>query len=149
MRTGWFFLRCIALLLIAGTLGMTAPLAQDATRGAHVFRKCAVCHTTDPRTEIRLGPPLGGVIGRKAASIEGYDYSDSMKTAGGSGLVWTEEALMYFLDRPDTFMPGTYMTFAGLDVEERRDVIAYLKTLAGEPQPAEGGVPFGFGDKGH
>lgn len=103
--------------------------AQDATRGAHVFRKCAVCHTVDPAAPLELAPPLGGVIGRPAASIPGYDYSDSMRAAGSGGLVWTKQALMYFLDRPDTFMPGTHMTFAGLEIGERRDVIAYLETL--------------------
>ncbi len=103
---------------------------QDATRGAHVFRKCAVCHTVDPAAPLKLAPPLGGVIGRRAASIPGYEYSESMKAAGAGGLVWTKEALEYFLDRPDTFMPGTYMTFAGLEQAERQDVIAYLETLS-------------------
>ncbi len=129
-------LRLLALVVMLFAVGRSGALGQDAQRGAHVFRKCAVCHTTDLAEPKKLGPPLAGILGRKAASIDGYEYSDSMKQAGQSGLIWTPEALYYFLDRPDTFMPGTYMTFAGLEEQERRDVIAYLKYLRTSQSPA-------------
>ncbi|MGD9786093.1 MAG: cytochrome c family protein [Hyphomicrobiaceae bacterium] len=110
-------------------LPVSEARAQDAIRGKHVFRKCAVCHVTNPSSTSLLAPPLNDVVGRPAASIPGFEYSEIMKLAGKRGLVWTTEALFHFLDRPEQFIPGTYMTFAGLEPQERRDVIAYLETL--------------------
>lgn len=123
----------IALVIVTLAVGVPAD-AQDARRGQHVFRKCALCHVVDPTAKDLLAPPLHNVIGRRAATIPGFDYSDIMKTAGGKGLAWTPEALFYFLDRPDEFMPGTYMAFAGIEEQERRDVIAYLERLTREFQ---------------
>ena len=114
-------------------LDATGALAEqegDALRGRHVFRKCAVCHVINPGSTALLAPPLNDVIGRAAATTPGFEYSDIMKVAGQKGLVWTKEALNYFLDRPEQFIPGTYMTFAGLEAQERADVIAYLSTLS-------------------
>ncbi|MDX2288118.1 MAG: c-type cytochrome [Hyphomicrobiaceae bacterium] len=124
-------------------------LAQDAVRGRHVYRKCVVCHVSNPSSTELLAPPLHNVVGRQAATIPGFEYSPIMQTAGNKGLIWTKDSLYYFLDRPETFMPGTYMAFAGLESQERLDVIAYLealtraynkqeaeKTGAGAPAPA-------------
>ena len=108
-----------------------ASYAQDPVRGKHVFRKCATCHVTRPDSKELLGPPLHDIIGRRAAIIEGFEYSDIMKLAGRKGLRWTPKALYYFLDRPESFMPGTYMAFPGLDEQERLDVIAYLESISG------------------
>ena len=53
------------------------------------------------------------------------------RPAGAKGLVWTDEVLFKYLENPLTFMQGTKMAFAGLkDEQDRRDVIAYLKTFA-------------------
>ena len=106
--------------------------AQDARRGEHVFRKCLLCHVTNPNSKDLIAPPLHNVVGRKAASIPGFDYSDIMKIAGKEGLLWNAEALFYFLDRPEEFMPGTYMAFSGLDEQERKHVIAYLERIAAD-----------------
>jgi cytochrome c2 len=107
----------------------TPATAQDAARGAHVFKKCALCHVLDPKAKDLLAPPLHDIVGRKAGLIPGFQYSDIMKLAGSKGLLWSPEALQYFLDRPEEFMPGTYMAFSGLEDQERRDVIAYLQKI--------------------
>jgi cytochrome c len=83
-----------------------------------------------------LAPPLSNVIGRPAASVDGFNYSDIIKIAGRKGLVWSAEALDQFLDRPEVFMPGTYMAFPGIDQPERADVIAYLLKLTKETNEA-------------
>jgi cytochrome c len=125
----------LTLLTVAATLaGLPAAIAQDARRGQHVFRKCALCHVVDPSAKDLLAPPLHNIIGRRAAVVPGFEYSEIMKTAGQKGLQWSSEALFYFLDRPEDFMPGTYMAFAGLEEQERRDVIAYLEMLTKEFQ---------------
>ncbi|MEQ1695407.1 MAG: c-type cytochrome [Hyphomicrobiaceae bacterium] len=106
--------------------------AQDAKRGEHVFKRCLLCHVASQKTKDMIGPPLVNIIGRKAATVPGFEYSKIMRVAGTEGLVWTPEALFYFLDRPEEFMPGTYMAFSGLEVQERRDVIAYLERLGAD-----------------
>lgn len=126
-------LSALLLLLLAVTPALPA-LAQDAKRGEHVFRRCLLCHVIDPNKTNALAPPLHNVIGRPAASITGFQYSEIMRQAGNQGLVWSSEALFYFLDRPDVFMPGTYMAFAGLEEPERLDVIAYLEKISREFQ---------------
>ncbi len=98
----------------------------DATRGAAVFRQCTVCHT--PTAESRAtGPGLLGVVGRRAASAEGFNYSPAMR---GSDLTWTEENLDKYLTNPNQFIRGNRMAFAGVrNPQQRADLIAYLKTL--------------------
>ena len=122
--------------------------AQDARRGEHVFRKCLLCHVLDPNATNLIAPPLHNIVGRRAAEVPGFAYSDIMKLAREKGLVWNAEALYYFLDRPEDFMPGTYMAFAGLEEQERNDVIAYLTKITEDNKrkqrsDAVPAVPFG------
>lgn len=113
------------VLLLA--LSAQPAAAQDARRGEQVYRRCLLCHVAAPKAKDLIAPPLHDIVGRRAATVAGFDYSNIMRTAGKEGLFWSAEALFYFLDRPEEFMPGTYMAFSGLDDDERRDVIAYLE----------------------
>ena len=89
------------------------------------FAQCKACHSTDGTTLI--GPSLKGVYGTKAGAVAGYDFSPAMKA---SGLTWDDATLDAFLENPQGKVPGTKMTFFGLkDAAQRKDVIAYLKTL--------------------
>lgn len=116
------------VLLVLSSWGKSAS-SQDARRGEHVFRKCLLCHVVEPGTTTSIAPPLHDIIGRRAGSVNGFQYSEIMQLARDKGLTWSEDALFQFLDKPEDFMPGTYMAFAGLDEQERRDVIAFLKQL--------------------
>ena len=104
-------------------VALHAGLADD---GRLVFRaRCASCHAIGAGMN-SVGPSLHAVVGRTAGSLPDYNYSKAMKAAG---VVWTEEALQAYLENPRAHVPGTKMTFAGLDDEQdRRDVVAYLKT---------------------
>ncbi len=140
--------------LIAGLWALTAPgaLAQDAERGEEVFNRCAACHEIGPEADIRVGPPLTGVVGRQAGRHAGFDYSDAMVAAGEAGLVWSEETLFEYLAGPTDFLRAylgddsarAKMAFQLRDKQDRRDVIAYLATFnesgqeaAQAPIPAE------------
>lgn len=117
----------------AGVLLAQPAAAQDgkAEDGAEVFKKCRACHDVGSGAKNKVGPLLNDIVGRKAGSIEGFNYSDANKDAGAKGLVWTDDVLFKYLENPLTFMQGTKMAFAGLkDEQDRRDVIAYLKTFA-------------------
>jgi cytochrome c len=100
--------------------------APDLANGRTVFTACAYCHGLSG-TGGPVGPSLKDVVGRPAAAIEGFAYSDAMKA---SGLTWTEANLDAFLTNPDAKVMGTRMVFAGLgSPTDRRDVIAYLKQI--------------------
>ncbi len=146
--SGWRAILGGLALVFAAISAAPAADAQDARRGEHVFRKCLLCHVLDPNATNLIAPPLHNVIGRKAATVPGFAYSEIMQLAREKGLIWNADALYYFLDRPEDFMPGTYMAFAGLDENERKDVIAYLAKItesynAQQKSPAPPLVPFG------
>lgn len=149
-RKGWRTVLGGLALVCAAIAGTPEADAQDARRGEHVFRKCLLCHVLDPNATNLIAPPLHNIIGRKAATVPGFAYSEIMQLAREKGLTWNADALYYFLDRPEDFMPGTYMAFAGLDENERKDVIAYLAKItetynaqSKSPSPSPPAVPFG------
>jgi cytochrome c len=119
-----------ALALLAGsTLAAStgAYAAGDAKAGADIFKRCAVCHTSEKGGGDGLGPNLSGVFGRKAASRPGFAYSAPLKK---SSLVWNEANLTKWVAGPARVVPGTKMTFAGLSSKKQQaDVVAYLATL--------------------
>jgi len=91
--------------------------------------RCAVCHTAQKGAPSRIGPNLFGVVGRKAGTLAGYEYTDAMKN---SGFTWDEATLDKYLTNPRKAVPGTRMVFVGLPKEpDRLDVIAYLKQAGG------------------
>ena len=75
-----------------------------------------------------IGPDLWGVVGRKIASVPGFEYSDSLKGVSGD---WTYEVLNKWITDPKALASGTKMTFPGEKSEQRRaDILAYLQTLS-------------------
>jgi cytochrome c2 len=103
--------------------------AQDAEKGAQVFNRCRACHAVGAGARNKAGPELNGIVGRKAAAVTGFNYSDAMKSAAGNGLVWSEANLTAYLDSPDVFLPGSVMAYSGVkDSGDLNDLIAFLKT---------------------
>jgi cytochrome c len=119
-----------AILAAAGMLlaGIAPAATQDASKGEAVFKRCRACHAIGPAAKNKAGPVLTGIVGKKAASVPGFNYSDAMKEAASGGLVWTEPQLAKFLESPDTFLPNNVMAFPGIknpaDVNDR---VAFLK----------------------
>ena len=114
---------------LGGVVAMAAPAsAQDAAKGELVFRSCRACHMVGPSARNKAGPKLNGVVGRKAGSVPGFEYSQAMEQAAAKGLVWNEANLKAYLESPDTFLPRGVMAFAGIkDDTKLNDLIAYLK----------------------
>jgi cytochrome c len=103
-----------------------AAVADDVEAGKAAFKKCALCHTTEAGKN-KVGPSLFGVVGRKSASLENYNYSEGMKKFDHT---WDPQTLDTYLADPRATVPGTKMIFPGLkEKNERDDVIAYLETL--------------------
>ena len=119
----------LASAILALTFAASLPAsAQDAAAGEGVFKRvCATCHNATVEGPRKLGPTLHGVVGRKAASVQGFRYSTAKRDAD---LVWTPDKLSPYLLNPREFMPGTTMAYAGLKNDaDRANVIAYLQTL--------------------
>ncbi|GJE42145.1 c-type cytochrome [Methylobacterium soli] len=116
-----------ALALLAPLALPVAALAQDAgdaAAGEKAFAPCKACHQVGKNG---VGPNLVGVVGRKAATYEGYNYSAALKN---SGITWDDANLHEWLKNPKAKVPGTKMIFAGYpDDKKVTDLIAYLKTL--------------------
>jgi cytochrome c len=119
-----------AIATTAALAGTSIVSAQDAENGASVFKLCRACHDVGPTAKNKVGPVLNGIVGRKAGTIEGFNYSPANQKAGADGWMWTEEKLMEYLLNPRAAMPGNKMAFAGIKDElDRKDLIAYLKTF--------------------
>ena len=115
----------LALCVLATTAGVSAR-AADVEAGKTGFKKCALCHTTEPGKN-KIGPSLFGVVGRKSATLENFNYSEAMKKFDHT---WDEATLDEYLTDPRATVPGTKMIFPGIkDKTERDDVISYLETL--------------------
>ena len=113
-------------VLLAGVLalGAIAPAAAapDAARGEQIYARCTACHAL---TFDRVGPRHCGLLGRRAGTVPGFEYSTAMKN---SKITWNEKTLDRFLTKPLSMVPGTSMTYDGVpDPNERADLIAYLK----------------------
>jgi cytochrome c oxidase assembly protein subunit 11 len=107
----------------ASNLSRFLPDASpDASHGKQLFsERCTGCHALDSN---KLGPMLGGVVGRKAGSAPGYAYSPALKAAS---FVWSTDKLDGWLADPQVFLPGARMPVRVLEVTSRRDIIAYLR----------------------
>ncbi len=107
--------------MLEGALLVAALSVGDAKAGEAVYSRCLGCHAIEYN---RTGPKHCGVVGRKAGSVPGFEYSPAMKR---SKLVWNQKSLERFLADPLKTVPGTTMTYAGVpDPKDRADLIAYL-----------------------
>jgi len=102
-------------------------------QGQADVRVCQACHTFEKGQASNVGPNLYGVVGRPVASFAGFNYSAALKAKGGA---WTFAALNTWLKNPRGDVPGTLMTFAGIDNEkERADIIDFLNSNSDSPLP--------------
>lgn len=110
------------------------PLLADANLkvGERLTKKCATCHTFVKDGANKVGPALYGLFDRNIAGLEGYNYG-GLKDKGG--VAWDYDSLNAFLDDPKDWAPGTKMSLKTRKVEDRANLIAYLRTLSENPQP--------------
>jgi cytochrome c len=74
-----------------------------------------------------MGPNLRGIVGRRAAAVRGFNYSNSMKR---SQITWTASELDAFIANPRSKVPGNSMAYFGMkDEAQRAQIVSYLKSL--------------------
>jgi len=117
-----------AALLSCGVFSSLAYAQDDeVAEGKAVFQRCAICHKVEKGATGGLGPNLFGVVGRKAATQPGFEYSAPLKAAN---ITWTNDKLEQWIAGPAKMVPGTKMAFPGITSKGQvREVVAYLNTL--------------------
>jgi cytochrome c len=116
-----FIAAIAANLLLSETAG-----AQDVAAGEAAYRRlCSSCHATTRDGRSPNGH-LFGIVGRRAASLEGVRYSAPLTS---SGITWDRTQLDAFLADPRATVPGTTMFVRVSDADTRMDMLTYLVTL--------------------
>jgi len=122
-----------ALFAIVAALLMGPSRASDEPPVPEAVEPCIACHSYQQDEPLQEAPPLWGIVGRKVASVEGFDYSPALKSLGG---VWDRARLDQFLTNPKAMVPGTQMKMGGIpDPAKRMTVLDFIQQLAPE-QPA-------------
>ncbi len=103
---------------------VSAQAAPEPSPGKVLFEsRCAACHSLDAS---RVGPMLRAVVGRRIASVAGYDYSDALKRVKGQ---WDGQRLEKWLQDPQRVAPGTKMSFSLASAADRQAVVQYLSSV--------------------
>ena len=105
----------------------------DIAHGEKVFKKCSACHSIEAGGGNKIGPALYNVVGRKIAGVGDYKYSKALVEYKKN---WSFEELNGFLIKPQKWIKGTKMAYAGLRKEkDRASVILYLNQNSDNPLP--------------
>jgi cytochrome c len=133
-----------ALTILAASSGM-ALAAGDAEAGKKVFNQCQTCHVVADADgnvlagkNAKTGPNLYGIIGRPAASYEGFKYGEGIQEAAAKGLVWDEEKITAYVQDPTAFLEEvtgdgkakSKMVFKVKKEEDAANVAAFLASLS-------------------
>jgi len=103
----------------------------DVGHGKEISGRCEQCHDLSKGGPNKIGPNLWGLIGRARASHPDFSYSSAMSANHD---IWDFDKLYSFLKAPQTAVPGTKMSFAGLrSSQDRIDLIAYLRMQSDSP----------------
>ena len=103
----------------------------DASEGEAASRKCQACRDFAEGGANKIGPPMFGIVGKPAASVPGFAYSQVLMDMRDAGLTWEPGPLAAYLADPRAFAPGTKMNFAGIRNEgELANLVAYLVSLS-------------------
>lgn len=134
------FMNTLRAAITAACLALSSTAMAAAPAGQTYFEQnCASCHTVDPGLTSRAGPGLFNVLGRKAAGVPNFNYTDALAKAGAAGKTWTREELDVFLRDPNKDVPGTAMPIGVADAKARASLIDYLATQTGKSSaPAAG-----------
>ena len=105
----------------------------NVDHGKSVFKKCSACHSINKGGKNKIGPALYNILGRNVATLDNYKYSKALIAFGKS---WTFEEMNSFLIKPQSYIKGTKMAFAGLKKEkDRASVILYMNQNSDNPLP--------------
>jgi len=103
----------------------------DIDHAKKVWKKCSACHSIKKGGKNKIGPALYSVLGRNVAALDDYKYSKAFVAYGKS---WTFEEMNGFLKKPQSYIKGTKMAFAGLrDEKDRASIILFMNQNSDNP----------------
>jgi len=113
---------------------ITALLAMGNLDDAKkVWKKCSACHSIKKGGKNKIGPALYNVLGRNAAGLDNYKYSKALMAYGKT---WSFEEMNGFLKKPQAYIKGTKMAFAGLKNEkDRASILLFMNQNSDNPLP--------------
>ena len=111
--------------LIGGAADVAQEGFHDGSRGAEVYRACAICHSLQPGDHSRAGPSLHGIFDRPIASVEGYAFSPALRDLD---IVWTPQTVAELFELgPDLYTPGSRMPDQRVaDPADRQALVEFL-----------------------
>ncbi|MCH9844006.1 MAG: c-type cytochrome [Alphaproteobacteria bacterium] len=121
-------MRSLLIITIIAMMATKISYAEEASHnmamGEKIFiQKCAACHSFDAEDDM-MGPHLKNIIGRKAGSLKGMQYSPAMKK---SGIIWNRKSLNQFIKNPAKLIPNNKMSVVGINkLAQRKALIDYL-----------------------
>lgn len=96
-------------------------------RGRIIYKRCRACHSLDIEGKNKVGPNLWNIYGTTAGNKPNFNYSKAM---GNSNVIWDDETLNAYIQKPNEFMEGTRMSFVGIrKQEDRTALLIYLKAM--------------------
>ncbi len=120
----------------------------DAAAGEEQFnRQCVACHVVmDDSGEVlagrnaKTGPNLYGVAGRQLGIVEDFRYGESIVELGETGVVWTEETFVGYVQDPTDWLREQLedrrargkMAYQVRKEEEAIDLYAFLASFTAE-----------------
>lgn len=130
-RRNSLLLACVAVALIGG--GAANAFAAESLHGGEEYKRCLTCHALNTDKH-KAGPSLKGVLGRRAGSAKGYNYSKDLKAAGEKGLIWDHDAVHKFIENPKKYLAAylgkkrarTKMKFKYRSEKFRHDVVTFI-----------------------
>ena len=115
-----------AVYLSAVQLGLLSASLQAASlTGEQLYDvACSACHGLGTVPDHRVGPALGGLLNRQAGTVEGYQFSEALRT---SGWIWRLPTLLAWLTDPDAAIPNNAMNYVNpLTAEETQRLSEWL-----------------------
>lgn len=138
----------IRTLAILAALGAATPaMAEgDVAKGEKLFKKCKACHMIVNGDEVifkggKTGPNLYGIIGRSAASVEGFKYGKSLIAASEADLIWDEIQIAKYVTDPKAYLKellgdsGAKSKMSFRLKKGGEDIAAYLASVSPEATP--------------
>jgi len=144
MKRIFWFMVFVSLLSACGKAEQPAEQAPDAQSSESIEKAatlggeelfviaCQGCHDISPGAAHRVGPNLYGIVGKAAASAEGFQYSGALAQ---SGLTWTRANLGAWIVAAETVVPGTWMLYQNiLEANEIAALVDYIEQASLQPQ---------------